>query len=69
MLRPGGWLGIITDDADYFEQIHQALSATEGVDEIPFEPCPGAEGLVGSNFEKKYSRAGRAFHTVAARCS
>ena len=69
VLRPGGWLGIITDDADYFEQIQQVLSATEGLDEIPFEPRPEAEGLVSSNFEKKYSRAGRAFHIVAATCS
>ncbi len=66
VLQPAGWLDIITDDADYFEQIQQALSATEGLDETPFEPCSGAEGLVGSNFEKKYSRAGRAFHTIAA---
>jgi len=65
-LCPGGWLGIITDDADYFEHAHHVVSATEGLDEIPFEACPGAEGLVGSNFEKKYSRAGRAFHTLAA---
>ena len=68
-LRPGGWLGIITDDADYFEHIQQTLSATEGLDEMPFEPCPEAEGLVDSNFEKKYSRAGRDFHTLAATCS
>lgn len=66
VLSPAGWLAIITDDADYFEQIQQVVSATEGLDEIPFEPCLEAEELVGSSFEKKYSQAGKAFHTLAA---
>ena len=69
VLRSDGWLGIVTDDADYFEQIQQALSATEGLDETAFEPCSGAEGLVGSNFERKYSQAGKTFCTVAATCA
>ena len=66
VLQPSGWLGIITDDADYFAHARQVLLATDGLDETPFEPCPGVEGLVGSNFEKKYTRAGKAFHTLAA---
>lgn len=65
-LHPGGWLGIITDDTDYVEQIQHALSVTEGLTEIPFTPCASAEGLVGSNFEKKYSQAGKVFHALAA---
>ena len=66
VLVGAGQLAIVTDDADYFEQIQQVVALNEGLDEIPFEPCPRADGLVGSNFEKKYSHAGRTFHTLAA---
>jgi len=66
VLQPGAWLAIITDDAEYFDHACQAVSATDGLNEIPFEPRLVAEALVGSNFEKKYSQAGKAFHALAA---
>jgi tRNA (guanine-N7-)-methyltransferase len=66
VLCPGGQLAIVTDDADYYGHIRQVVSATDRLEEIPFEPCPEAEGLVGSNFERKYSQAGKTFHALAA---
>ena len=65
-LAPGGWLGIVTDHDDYFRQIRRALATTDGLRQVAFEPV-GDDGLslVESNFEKKYSGAGRRLHAAA----
>jgi len=66
-LAPGGWVGIVTDDDDYFAQIRRALALADGLAPTPFRPVGDVRGwLVGSNFEKKYAGTGRRFHAAAA---
>ena len=64
-LQLGGWLGIVTDQEEYFREIRRIVLATEGLGEAPFPPGEGASA-VGSNFEKKYASQGKAFHAIAA---
>jgi len=64
-LRLGGWVGIVTDHRDYFQQIAYLLGQVEGLAEVAFASGGGDE-FVGSNFEKKYAAAGRGFHAIAA---
>ena len=66
-LRLGGWVGVITDHAEYFRRIRAALGVTTGLAAVPFQAPAGAgDWLVGSNFEKKYAISGRPFHAAAA---
>jgi len=67
ILKPGGRLRIVTDHAEYFEQIQQVVRASP-LGEIPFDR-PGSAGageFVGTNFERKYRREGRPFFAIAA---
>jgi len=64
-LRLGGWLGVVTDHAEYFRFIRGALTAVPGLAEIPFQSC-SAGSLTASNFERKYAAGGRPFFAVAA---
>ena len=64
-LRIGGWLGVVTDDAEYFRQIRQALWATGGLAEVSFAP-ERSGALAGSNFANKYAACGKDFQAVAA---
>lgn len=67
ILVPGGRLQIVTDHADYFEQIDAAVRSSAL---LPIEynrPGSATEGeFVGTNFERKYRREGRPFFAIAA---
>ncbi|MGF1633626.1 MAG: tRNA (guanosine(46)-N7)-methyltransferase TrmB [Phycisphaerae bacterium] len=68
MLAPGGRLQVVTDHAEYFQHIEPTVH--NSVLEVTDYQTPGsaAEGeTVGTNFERKYAREGRPFHTIAAR--
>jgi len=66
VLVGGGRVNIVTDHADYFEQIKEAM-ASSPLREIPFDrPRSAGEGeFVGTNFERKYRREGRPFFAIA----
>ena len=60
ILKPGGRLQIVTDHAEYFEQIQSAVRASK------LTEAPYAVAEVGTNFERKYRREGRPFYAIAA---
>ncbi len=60
VLVPAGRLQIVTDHAEYFEQIQDVVRKSP-LGEIPYAP-----GDVGTNFQRKYAVEGRAFHAIAA---
>jgi len=63
----GGCLRIVTDHSGYFDQIQEAVEDSS-LRVVPFE-TPAAAGereLVGTNFERKYRREGRALRAIAA---
>lgn len=70
-LTDGGQLRAATDHQEYFEQIRAVLLAereiAEQLEQIDFLPVDAAdEGeWVGSNFERKYVKEGRAIYTLA----
>jgi tRNA (guanine-N7-)-methyltransferase len=67
ILIPGGRLQIVTDHAEYFEQIQQVLKSSRFVLAEYQSPGSAAEGEVaGTNFERKYRREGRPFFAIAA---
>jgi tRNA (guanine-N7-)-methyltransferase len=70
VLRDGGRVQIVTDHAEYFEQIETTLrnSPLKVIDYN--RPGSAGEGeFVGTNFERKYQREGRPFYAIAARKS
>lgn len=67
VLVPGGRLQVVTDHADYFEQIEQVIRGS-GLSVVDYNR-PGSAGdgeFVGTNFERKYRREGRPFNAIAA---
>jgi tRNA (guanine-N7-)-methyltransferase len=67
ILMPRGRLQLVTDHADYFEQMREVVgrSALEVVEYN--RPGSAGEGeFVGTNFERKYAREGRPFYAIAA---
>ena len=69
-LKTGGQLRIVTDHADYFEQIKLVLTARSDVlEEIDFiKPASTETGeWVGTNFERKYIKDQRPIYTIAVR--
>lgn len=69
IVAPGGELRIVTDHPDYAEWIREVLERAT-LNRIEYRPPASAgEGeLVGTNFERKYTRRdGRAFHPFALR--
>jgi tRNA (guanine-N7-)-methyltransferase len=67
VLVPRGRLQIVTDHEEYFEQIRSVVTAS--VLKVIEYTRPGSanEGeFVGTNFERKYRREGRPFHSIAA---
>jgi tRNA (guanine-N7-)-methyltransferase len=65
-LRIGGWVGVVTDHADYFGVIARVFGAERGLATVPFAPAAGlSEGLVGTNFERKYASKGRRLFALA----
>ena len=67
ILVPGGRLQVVTDHADYFQQIEAVVTASP-LKIIEYNrPGSAGEGeFVGTNFERKYRREGRPFHAIAA---
>jgi tRNA (guanine-N7-)-methyltransferase len=67
VLEAGGRLQIVTDHAEYFEQIRAVVGASK-LKVIEYtRPGSATEGeFVGTNFERKYKREGRPFHSIAA---
>jgi tRNA (guanine-N7-)-methyltransferase len=67
ILVPGGRLQVVTDHADYFEQIEQVIRAST-LQVVDYNrPGSAGEGeFVGTNFERKYQREGRPFFAIAA---
>ncbi len=68
VLAPAGRLQVVTDHADYFEQIETTVKGS-GLEIMEYNrPGSAGEGeFVGTNFERKYRREGRPFHAIAAR--
>jgi tRNA (guanine-N7-)-methyltransferase len=65
-LEIGGQLLIVTDHRGYFQQIRSLLSNWPGLASCSFPSMLDEdEGIVGTNFEKKYARQGKAFHQLA----
>ena len=69
-LKPGGWINIATDHADYFEQMQTVAQLAVEADQatiIPFiRPAGAGEGeLVGTNYERKYKKEGRPAYALA----
>ena len=67
VLVPDGRVQIVTDHADYFEQIEATVKGS-GLNVIDYNrPGSAGEGeFVGTNFERKYQRQGRPFYAIAA---
>ncbi len=75
VLEDGGELRIVTDHSEYWEWMQEHIArVTAPRGEAIFErdeyrrPSSAGEGeLVGTNFERKYRREGRPFHSVVLR--
>lgn len=69
-LKPGGIIKVVTDHADYFEQIQKLIAAQGGrLEKIEFHPTAGADQgeWVGTNFERKYLKEKRPIFCIAVR--
>jgi tRNA (guanine-N7-)-methyltransferase len=65
-LIPAGRLQIVTDHAEYFQQIQQAIAQSPlKLTDYP-HPAATTGELAGTNFERKYQRQGRPFFALAA---
>jgi tRNA (guanine-N7-)-methyltransferase len=60
ILTPGGRVRIVTDHAEYFQQIQEVLATS------PLKKLEDISTEVGTNFERKYIREGRAFFGLVA---
>jgi len=66
-LEPGGKVRLATDHEDYFHwMLEHAERVRDCFERAPFErPVSAGDGeVVGTNFERKYRREGRTFHTL-----
>ena len=69
-LKTDGQLKIVTDHAEYFEQIKKLTAdKSNRLEEIEFIPTAGAEigEWVGTNFERKYLKQNIKIYTLALR--
>ncbi len=71
-LKPGGIVNIAMDHQEYFARITQVIDMQvkfARLEQIDFIRAAGAEPseVVGTNYERKYIKAGRPVHTIAAR--
>jgi tRNA G46 methylase TrmB len=60
----GGSVRIVTDHADYFSQIREVVAGS-GLREKAYVPAGDGE-MAGTNFERKYRKAGRPFYALTA---
>lgn len=67
VLKPGGQLLVVTDHQGYFQQIRAVLTDVPHMAHCAFPDLLREEGdgIVGTNFEKKYRREGRPFYRLA----
>ena len=66
-MRRGARLQIVTDHAEYFEQVDEVLRAsTLSVVDFDATAAASSDEIVGSNFERKYRRQGRAVRAIAS---
>jgi tRNA (guanine-N7-)-methyltransferase len=66
VVRPGGFLALATDHADYFAQMDEVTAAHPGVEVT--ERLVGESARVGiTNFEQKYRAEGRTIHNIMCR--
>ena len=66
-MQPGARLQIVTDHAGYFAQIDQVVrNSSLAMADFDTPAAAASEEMVGSNFERKYRREGRAFHAIAS---
>lgn len=65
ILRPGGRLQLVTDHADYFQQMCDVVGRS-GLTVGDFAPPPSAAAgeVVGTNFERKFIKEGRTFNAM-----
>ncbi len=69
-LKPDGIIKVVTDHAEYFEQIQKVISAQSSkLEKIEFHPTAGADQgeWVGTNFERKYLKEKRPIFCIAVR--
>ena len=67
ILEPGGELRIVTDHVELWAWCEEHVSRYESLFErCSFQPPESASGdeVVGTNFERKFAREGRAFHAM-----
>jgi len=70
VLEEGGQVRIVTDHPDYHEWIlAESASVSDQFERLPWLACTSARDgeLVGTNFERKYRRAGESFHALVLR--
>ena len=66
-MRQGARLQVVTDHGGYFAQIKDVVeSSALSIVEFDTPTAAQTQEIVGSNFERKYRRQGRAFHAIAA---
>ena len=66
-MQPGARLQIVTDHAGYFAQIDKVVhNSSLALVDFDTPAAAASEEMVGSNFERKYRREGRAFHAIAS---
>ena len=63
VLKAQGRVRIVTDHAEYFQQIRDVVKGS-ALTEV--ESDAGEGEIVGTNFERKYRREGRAFYAIGA---
>jgi tRNA (guanine-N7-)-methyltransferase len=68
-LKVQGEMRIATDHAEYFEQIKQVTAANSQLEPMEFTRPAGAQEaeLIGTNYERKYSKDKRTIQTLALR--
>lgn len=65
-VRLGGQVLIVTDHLDYFEQIRRVFAFAHGWAAVPMPRfSEGDNGLIGTNFERKYVAQGINFYSLA----
>jgi len=70
VLVPGGEMRVVTDHDDYWKWMREHFEQSKSL--FRLEPFVGADSagegeVVGTNFERKYRREGRPFHSVILR--
>ena len=65
VLKPGGQFILATDHFDYSRHMRRVLQDAPGFARIPTPKMVDSDGLVGTNFERKYLAEGRPVYSIA----